>query len=53
MSMTKRNAVGHLRVKELSAFWFDIKNWPEKVKIDAETLSRLPLDIEMYESECT
>ncbi|KAL1272216.1 hypothetical protein QQF64_028078 [Cirrhinus molitorella] len=39
--------------RELSDFQFDIKYRPGKVNIDADTLSRLPLDIEAFESECT
>ncbi len=53
MSTAKLNAVGHRWVGELSDFQFDIKYRPGKVNIDADTLSRLPLDIEVYESECT
>ncbi len=53
MSTAKLNAVGHQWVGELSDFQFDIKYRPGKVNIDADTLSRLPLDIEVYESECT
>ncbi|KAL1277385.1 hypothetical protein QQF64_024058 [Cirrhinus molitorella] len=53
MSTAKLNAVGHRWVGELSDFQFDIKYRPGKVNIDADTLSRLPLDIEAFESECT
>ncbi len=53
MSMAKLNAVGHRWVGELSDFQFDIKYRPGKINIDTDTLSRLPLDIEVYELECT
>lgn len=53
MSTAKLNAVGHRWVGELSDFWFDVKYRPGKGNIDADTLSRLPLDIEVYASKCT
>ncbi|KAL0192074.1 hypothetical protein M9458_010370, partial [Cirrhinus mrigala] len=53
MSTAKLNAVGHRWVGELSDFRFDIKYRPGRVNIDADTLSRLPLDIEAFESQCT
>ncbi len=53
MSTAKLNAVGHRWVGELSDFQFDIKYRPGKINIEADTLSRLPLDIEVYELECT
>ncbi len=53
MSTAKLNAVGHRWVGELSDFQFDFKYRPGKINIDADTLSRLPLDIEVYELECT
>lgn len=40
-------------VGELSDFQFDVKYREGKVNIDADTLSRLPLDIKVYASECT
>lgn len=48
MSTAKLNAVGHRWVGELSDFL-----WRGQANIDADTLSRLPLDIEAFESECT
>lgn len=53
MSTAKLNAVGHRWVGELSNFNFDIKYRPGKSNVDADTLSRLPLDIEKYETACT
>ena len=53
MTTAKLNAVGHRWVGELSDFRFDIKYRPGKSNIDADTLSRLPLDIEAYSESCT
>ncbi len=53
MSTAKLNAVGHRWVGELSDFHFDIKYRPGKENIDADTLSRGPLDIEQYVSSCS
>ncbi len=53
MSTAKLNAVSHRWVGELSDFWFNIKYRPSRANIDADRLSRLPLDIEAFESECT
>lgn len=52
MSTAKLNAVGHRWVGELSDFRFGIKYRPGKVNADADTLSRLPLDIDKYMTEC-
>ena len=53
MSTAKLNAVGHRWVGELADFRFDVKYRPGKSNIDADTLSRLPLDMEKYERTCT
>ncbi|KAI5109307.1 hypothetical protein C0J45_0704, partial [Silurus meridionalis] len=53
LGTAKLNAVGHRWVGELSDFRFDIKYRPGKSNVDADTLSRLPLDIETYEMTCT
>ncbi|RXN21780.1 Retrovirus-related Pol poly from transposon [Labeo rohita] len=53
MSTAKLNAVGHRWVGELSDFRFDVKYHPGKANTDADTLSRIPLDMEAYEAECT
>lgn len=53
MNITKLNAVGHRWVGELSDFHFEIRYRPGKVNIDADTLSRLPLDMAEYEAACT
>lgn len=53
MSTAKLNAVGHRWVGELSDFRFDIKYRPGKTNVDADTLSRMPLNIDEYVGECT
>lgn len=53
LSTAKLNAVGHRWVGELSDFRFDIKYRPGKSNIDADTLSRFPLDMETYGKTCT
>ncbi|KAI3352072.1 hypothetical protein L3Q82_020890 [Scortum barcoo] len=53
LSTAKLNAVGHRWVGELSDFHFDIKYRPGRINIDADTLSRIPLDIDRYMSTCT
>ena len=53
MSTAKLNAVGHRWVGELSEFRFNIKYRPGKSNIDADTLSRIPLDIDNYVTTCT
>lgn len=53
MSTAKLNAVGNRWVGELSEFRFDITYRPGKVNVDANTLSRVPLDIEQFTSLCT
>lgn len=53
MSTAKLNAVGHRWVGELSDFHFEIKYRPSPANVDADTLSRLPLNIDMYVRECT
>ena len=44
LSSAKLSAVGHWWVAELADFNFDIKYRPGKSNIDADMLSRLPLD---------
>lgn len=53
MSTAKLNAVGHQWVGELVDFRFDIKYRPGGVNIDADTLSRLPFDMDTYVTRCT
>ncbi|XP_073805423.1 uncharacterized protein [Danio rerio] len=53
MSTAKLNAVGYRWVGELSDFRFDIKYRPGKVNVDADILSRCPLSIDQYITECT
>lgn len=53
MSTAKLNAVGHRWVGELSEFHFNIKYGPGKNNVDADMLSRIPLDIDKYAATCT
>lgn len=53
MSTAKLNAVGHRWVGELADFRFIIKYRPGRANADADTLSRLPLDITKYVDSCT
>lgn len=53
MSTAKLTAVGHRWVGELSDFRFNIKYRPGKTNIDADTLSRVPLDINDLTAVCT
>ena len=53
MSTAKLNAVGHRWVGELADFRCSIRYRPGKANIDADTLSRCPLDINRYVAECT
>ena len=53
LSTAHLNATGHRWVAELADYNFDIKYRPGKVNVDADVLSRLPLDIEKYISLCT
>ena len=53
LSTAKLNAVGHRWIGELADFRFNIKYRPGKVNVDADTLSRCPLDMDTYVNECT
>lgn len=53
LSTAKRNATGHRWVGELSEFDFSIKNRPGKSNADADGLSRMPLDINAFMTQCT
>lgn len=53
LSTAKLNAVGHRWVGQLADFHFDIKYHPGKVNIDADVLSRCPLDINAFMKECS
>ena len=53
MSTAKLNATGHRWVSELSEFNFQIKYRPGKVNVDADFLSRMPVNIEEYIPRCT
>lgn len=53
LSTAKLNATGSRWVAELADFNFTIKYRPGKENIDADTLSRMPVDVEKLMSECT
>lgn len=53
MGTAKLNAVGHRWVGELVDFRFEVIYRPGKVNVDADTLCRLPLDIDKYVDSCT
>lgn len=48
LSTAKLDVAGHRWVGELADFRFSIKYRPGKVNMDADTLFRLPLDIDTY-----
>ena len=53
MTTAKLNATTHRWVSELSEFNFHIKYRPGKVNVDADFLSRMPINIEEYMTKCT
>ena len=53
LSTAKLNATGHRWVGELSEFDFSIKYRPGKSNADADGLSRMPLDINAFMTQCT
>ena len=53
LNTAKLNSTGHRWVAELADFNFSIKYRPGKINVDADTLSRLPLDINAYMEQCT
>lgn len=53
LSTAKLNATGCWWVAELADFHFTIKYRPGKENIDADSLSRMPLDMETYMKECS
>ncbi len=53
LSTARLNAVGHRWVGELSDFHFDIKYRPGKKNLDADTLSRYPLNLTDHLSDYT
>ena len=53
LSSAKLNATGLRWVGELADFNFNIKYWPGKCHIDADSFSRMPFDINKYMPECT
>ena len=53
MSSAKLNATGHRWVEELADYNFTIKYRPGKMNVDANVLSRMPLDVDSYRRTCT
>ncbi len=53
LSTAKLNSTGHRWVSELADYNFEIKYRPGKANKDADTLSRIPLDINQYIPTCT
>ena len=53
MTSAKLNATGHRWVADLSNFNFSIKYKPGDENVDADALSRMPLNVDECISECT
>ena len=53
LSSARLNATGQRWVAELADFHFTIKYRPGKNNADADVLSRMPINIDKYMSECT
>jgi len=53
LSTAKLNATGCRWVAELADFHFTVKYRPGRENIDADSLSRMPLDMETYMKECS
>uniref|UniRef100_A0A3P9MR97 Gypsy retrotransposon integrase-like protein 1 n=1 Tax=Oryzias latipes TaxID=8090 RepID=A0A3P9MR97_ORYLA len=53
LSTAKLNATGCRWVAELADFHFTVKYRPGKENIDADSLSRMPLDMEVFMEECS
>lgn len=53
LSTAKLNATGCRWVAELADFHFTVKYRPGKENVDADSLSRMPLDIETFMRECS
>lgn len=53
LSTAKLNATGSRWIAELADFNFAIKYRPGKENIDADSLSRMPVDVEKLMNECT
>lgn len=53
LSTAKLNATGCRWVAELADFHFTIKYRPGKENVDADSLSRMPVDMETFMNECT
>ena len=53
LSTAKLNATGLHWIGELADFRFDVKYRPGKVNIDADSLSRIPVDFGKFMSSCS
>ena len=53
LTTAKLNSTGHRWIAELADFNFDIRYRPGKANVDANSLSRLPANIETLMAECT
>ena len=53
LSSAKLNATGLRWIGELADFNFNIRYRPGRMNVDADTLSRMPLDIDAYMETCT
>lgn len=53
LSTAKLNATGCRWVAELADFNFSVKYRPGKENVDADSLSRMPLDVESFMKECS
>ncbi|CAB4007478.1 Retrovirus-related Pol poly from transposon [Paramuricea clavata] len=53
LTSAKLNATGLRRIGELADYNFNIRYRPDKANVDADTLSRMSLDMDLYMTSCT